>query len=436
MAISASCSRLALLAACLGSLAATVAAAPAEAPPAPAGPPAMTLGDAVRIALEQNPEIAAVRQQRGVVAAGVMIARAYPFNPVWEGRFRYAWPVFEGASNQEPVESTVLLEMELRGQGRHRKAAAAAALSRTDWEIAAQELFLVVRVIRAFDAVVYRFQKNKLVLDTIALNQEAVDKAPGQVEAKTLLPVDEIILRTELEESRATLGQTRTALAVASSELRSALGMVGGDYVLQGDLSAPPPPADPAAVLADAAQQTRPDRQAREAALAEAEARLRLERANRFGNPTLGPTYEYDNSSIHNIGVQFALPLPVLNAHRGDILQREAERQRAAFDLRQTDIEIAQEVEAALSRLKQARSWAEAYQKSVVNLEDSLKKVRQLFDSGDKSVDALRILDVQRKMLKARDGYLDAQFEVRQAMADLAAALGDPSVAVGCRPAQ
>jgi cobalt-zinc-cadmium efflux system outer membrane protein len=423
------------LAACLGGLLAAVLAVRADGPPA-AGPPAMTLCDAIQTALAQNPEIAAIRQERGVAAAGVVIARAYPFNPVWDGRFRYAWPVNAGASNQEPVENTVTLEMELRGQARHRKAAAAAALSRTEWEIAAQELSLVIRVVRAFDTVVYRYQKNKLILDTIELDEKTADKAHELVKASKLRPADEIILRTEIDEARAELGQGRTALAVASSEFRAALGMVGGDYVLRGDLSAQPTPTDPADVLADAARQTRPDRQAREAGLAEADAALRLERSNRFGNVSVGPTYEYDNSSIHNLGVQFSVPLPLLNTHRGEILQREAERQRAVFDLRQTDIEIAQQVDAALSHLKTARAWAETYQETVAHQKEALQKIQDLFQSGDPTVDALRILDVQRKVLKANDGYLDAQFEVRQAMADLAAALGDPSVAVGCRPAR
>ena len=93
-------------------------------------------------------------------------------------------------------------------------------------------------------------------------------------------------------------------------------------------------------------------------------------------------------------------------------------------------------MEAALARLKHARAWADTYENDVLpNLEKSLKEVRELFASGDASVDALRILDVQRKVLTARNGLLDAQFEVRQAVADLAAALGDPSVAVGPCPA-
>lgn len=432
---------------CFGGLVAAALPALADPPVAPmprplpsstpTPPTPLTLDAAIRTALEQNPGILAVRQGHGVAAAGVMVARAYPFNPLWEGRFRYAWPVFEGATNQEPVESTVTLELEVRGQCAIREAQAQASLSRTDWDIADQELTLAVRVVRAFDTVVYRYQKNKLVLDTIDLDQKTYNQGQDLVKAGQLQPVDLIILRTEIDNGRALLGQSRTALATASSDLALCAGRgrwADGRSARRPDRAAVA--GRPSGGAGEAAQGRRPDRRSREAAVAEADAHLRLERANRFGNPIVGPTYEYDNSSIHNLGVQFALPLPVLNAHHSDILQREAEKQCALLDLHQADVEIAQEVEAALSRLKHARAWADTYEDYVLpDLEKSLREIRDLFNQPKSGVDALRILDVQRKLLTARDGYLDAQFEVRQAVADLAAALGDPSVAVGpCKP--
>jgi outer membrane protein, heavy metal efflux system len=406
--------------------------------PAPVLAPApLSLDAAIRLALQQNPEIAAMRQQHGIAAAGVAVARAYPFNPLWENRVRSAFPASAGVTNRTPFETTMLLELEVRGQGKYRKAAANAVLTRTDWEIAAQETTLAVRVIRAFDAVVYRFQKNQLLLDTLELDRKTVGQAQNLVVAGKLKPADLIILRSELEDARAQLGQSRTALATAWNELRSALGVVGGGaFDLQGDLTVPPLPPGPAPALAETAREHRPDHHAREAAVAAADAVLRLEVANRYGNVTAGPTYEYDNSSINNVGAMVSMPLPVLNAHRGLVLQRQAEKARAALDLRQVDVQIDQQIEAALTRLAQARAWAETYTRDVLpNLETNLKEVRLLFESGDATVGALQILDVQRKAIKAHDGLLDAQFEVRQAVADLAAALGDPATAVGSYPA-
>src|SRR4029077_4753151 len=48
-------------------------------------PPVLTRQEAVRWALQHNPELAAIRQQRGIAAAAVVIAETYPFNPAWEG---------------------------------------------------------------------------------------------------------------------------------------------------------------------------------------------------------------------------------------------------------------------------------------------------------------------------------------------------------------
>ncbi len=344
-----------LLGGFVGILTATWALA-ADAPtPAPAPAP-LALDAAIRLALQQNPEIAAMRQQHGIAAAGVVVARAYPFNPVFESRVRSAFPASAGATNNTPFETTMLLELELRGQGKFRKAAAHAVLTRTDWEIAAQETALAVRVIRAFDTVVYRFQKNQLLGDTLELDRKTAGQAQSLVVAGKLRPADLIILRSEIEDARAQIGQGRTALATAWNDLRSTLGIVGGGVLdLQGDLTAPTLQSETAPALAATAREHRPDRHAREAAVAEAEAALRLEIANRYGNVTAGPTYEFDNSSINNIGATVSVPLPVLNLRRGAILQRQAEKARAALELRQVDVEIDQEVTAALTRLAQQR---------------------------------------------------------------------------------
>ena len=127
----------------------------------------------------------------------------------------------------------------------------------------------------------------------------------------------------------------------------------------------------------------------------------------------------------------------MLNAHHSDILQREAEKQRApSSTFARPTWRSSRRCKRPWRRLKHAQDWAETYERDVLpDLEKSLKEIRELFNQPDSGVDALHILDVQRKALTARDGYLDAQFEVRQAAADLAAALGDPSIAVGpCKP--
>jgi cobalt-zinc-cadmium efflux system outer membrane protein len=92
------------------------------------------------------------------------------------------------------------------------------------------------------------------------------------------------------------------------------------------------------------ALERRPDLRARQTAVAEADARLRLEVANRYGNPNIGPAYEYDPTRVNLIGAQISLPLPVFNTHGGEILQRQSERARAAFEVQQAELLVRHDV--------------------------------------------------------------------------------------------
>jgi cobalt-zinc-cadmium efflux system outer membrane protein len=413
-------------------------ALPAAAPAPDALPPRLALDTAVQWALEHNPELAAIRQQHGIAAAGVVIARTYPFNPTWEQRVSAAnGPAAAGILNRVPVSSLGTLELEVRGQGRYRRQQAGAALTRTDWEIATQELTLAVRAARAFYTLLYRQEKLRLIQQAITLNEHAAERLEllvGGGGAK--FRPDLIVVRTEIDDARSQVGLGRAAVVTARAELYRALGVVGVCFELDGALEVSPPQPDCDTVI-QAALARRPELHSHQAAVAEAEAHLRLEIANRFGNPVVGPAYELNETSVNFIGAQFSVPLPVLNTHRGDIQQREAEVARAALELRQTQIGVQQDVQAALARLDTARRAADVYRNQVLpNVRSGLKDLEDLYGRGDVNVDLLRILDVRRKFIRAQDGYLDALWELTQAWADLAAAAGDPGLLLPpCPPA-
>jgi len=235
--------------------------------------------------------------------------------------------------------------------------------------------------------------------------------------------------------ARAQLVPGQAALIAAWQDLYRALGVTQGSFNLLGGFATPAQVEYHEDELLQTALEQRPDLRAHQIAVNQADALVRLERANRYGNPNIGPSYEDNETRSQFIGVQFSLPLPVLNTHRGEIQQREAERARAVLELRQTDVMIRQDVRAALARLEQARKLVDTYHGEVVpNLEDAFKKIRALFEANTPGADVLRLIDVQRKLLAARDAELDAIFELRQAYADLALALGDPQVAVAPEP--
>ena len=406
------------------------ASAPA-APPSAAqpGPLAFTPEGAVRFALENNPSLQAVREQRGFAQGGLVIARTYPYNPV--SQFQFFAATGEGVTNSLSQAHKITMDVEVRGQRSFRQQAAYAALTRTEWDIATQELLTAVAANRAFNTVLYRQRKLEVLEETIKLNEQTVDQVKKLVDLGRLRPADLIVARTELDAAGAQLGQGRTAIAFARADLRRQFGTLDDSFSVTGDLDLALPTAEFDA-LAAAALEKRPDLQSRKIAVAEAQARANLQVADRYGNPNLGPAFDYNETKNAFYGFQIGGPIPVFNTKRGEILQARATFARAVADVRQFEVQSAQDVQAALARFAEARKWADRYSAEVLpNLRRAVEDMNKLLEQNEPGVDVLKVIGVQRNYLTAFSAYLDALYEVSQARADLAAAVGDPALAVG-----
>src|SRR5262249_2032561 len=145
-----------------------------------------------------------------------------------------------------------------------------------------------------------------------------------------------LLAQVDVADVRGQLAAGRVAVTVAQSELVRALGGVHELPALERTQEIAVPPADTAA-LVEAALESRPALYARRAALGEADARCRLEIANRYGNPTLGTDFEYDPARICFVGAHVTVPLPFINTHRGEMQKRQAERVHAAQEVRQVE---------------------------------------------------------------------------------------------------
>src|SRR5262249_20504101 len=159
-------------------------------------------------------------------------------------------------------------------------------------------------------------------------------------------------------------------------------------------------------------------------AFLEAEQRERLEIANRFGNPSVGVNTEYNETRVFFVGGSVKFPLPAFNTKRGEIQQRRAEKLKVMLDTQRIETQINQEVLAAMDRLKDAKKWVDSLETEILpNLRKTMDDFDKLFLQNE--VDIMKLIDVRRRHLRARDGYLDALWELSQARADLAAAVGD-----------
>ncbi len=402
-----------------------------ELPP-PTQLPRLSLAAAVQLALERNPALATFRRNRGIAEAAVQIARQYPFNPIIQDFVWYGQgPPAAGVTNHIFNEHTSRLDLELRRQGRYRRAMAQAALTRTEWEIAAQELLTAILVTRAYNTVLYRQAKYLILEEGAKFTEEIFQFTKQLVEQGTLKSADLLLARADVVESRNLLGPGLSVAIVAQNDLRRALGLISESFELDGTLEKgfTPPPVD---LLIQAGQERRPDLHALSFAVREAEQRMKLEIANRYGNPSLGPAMEVNETSVTFVGMWLLWQLPVINTRRGEIRQRQAELARAAQALQSGETQMRQDVFAALARLAQAEEVVKNFNtQTLPTLRQTREEFDKLYTSGQSGVDLARVIDIRRRLLRARDAYLDVLFELSQAQTDLAAAVADLSFA-GC----
>lgn len=400
--------------------------------PAPRQRLTLSCNGAVQWALQRNPQLATFRRNRGIAEAGVVIARQYPFNPIIQDFVMGAsGPSSAGITNRVFNEHTMRLDLEWNHQGRHRRDMARAALTRTEWEIAAQELLLSIQVARAFNTLLYRQGKYRILEETEQLTQQVAGFIEKLVEQGKQGSADLLLARADIVESRTALGPARSLLVVAENDLRRVLGMIGEDFEIDGTLERGYMPPD-GQLLVKEALARRPDLRAFEFAVQEADNRLKLEIANRWGNPSLGPATEFNETSVFFIGSWLIWQAPIINQRRGEIRQREAERARAIQVVQQSEVQIQQDVFTALARLAQAQQAVNLFgSQTLPELRKAREAIDTLFAQGQPGVDLARVIDIRRRLLRSRDAYLDALWEQSQAQVDLAAAVADLSLA-GC----
>src|SRR5579884_3169769 len=198
---------------------------------------ALSLSAAVQWALEHNPALATFRRNRGIAEAAVQIARQYPFNPIIQD---YTWygqgPAAADVLNHVFNEHTARLDLELRHQGRYRRAMAQAALTRTEWEIAAQELLVSIQVARAFNTLIYRQEKYRLLEEGAQLTEQVAEFTKQLVTEGTLRSADMLLANADVVDARTLMGPGRGVAIVAENDLRRALGMIAESFQPVGTL--------------------------------------------------------------------------------------------------------------------------------------------------------------------------------------------------------
>jgi cobalt-zinc-cadmium efflux system outer membrane protein len=176
-----------------------------------------------------------------------------------------------------------------------------------------------------------------------------------------------------------------------------------------------------------ASLEVRPDIRAKRYTFSQREADLKLAKAYRIPDVTIGAGYAIQGPQGPDNPQQWALnlglPLPLFNRNQGGIRQAEVSLQTAEADLNKTVNLVENEVEVAYRNLLQSRRLVEAYVGGV--LEDARSTftiVERAYERGGATI--LDLLDAARTSRMIQQNYIEALFNYQHHLFLLESAVG------------
>jgi cobalt-zinc-cadmium efflux system outer membrane protein len=189
-----------------------------------------------------------------------------------------------------------------------------------------------------------------------------------------------------------------------------------------GALALPPPPGDVEHLVSEALAR-RPDLRAAERAAEAAEAALRLARAERWPNPTLGLQYTHSEFLVsgdlaNQVGTSVSVPLPVFNRNQGEIERAAAEELVARHEVEKLRLAIPQEVRSAATSFAIARERVARFEEAFLRQAREARHAAEVsFREGAASL--LEFLEAERTYVQTEREHLAALRDVNTAASDV-----------------
>ena len=391
-------------------------------------PPAvrLNLSEAVALFLKQNLDLLIARYGIEFGKGQQITARLFP-NPVLQVGTQSSWTQGNSLARSGEVQTQIQQLFELAGKRGYRIESAGYGIqsAEADFENAVRLLGFTIkdayyrvlvaqrrlalaeenrdRFARILDVNTIRFKKGYIAeVDLIRIRLQVVDFQSQVIEA--------------IQEGESARGDLRQLLRLSpATKLELTTEM---DYRrVDPDMGK----------LRTVALDVRPDIKSKRATLSQRESDLKLAKAFRIPDVTIGAGYAVqgprgpDNQQmgILNLGV----PLPLFNRNQGGIVQAEVGLQSAQAELDRTVNQVENQVDVAYHNLLQSRRLVEAYLAGVLDdARSTFTIVERAYERGGATI--LDLLDAARTSRTIQQNFIEALFSYQHNLFQLESSVG------------
>ncbi|MCX6629795.1 MAG: TolC family protein [Candidatus Solibacter sp.] len=376
----------------------------------------LSLDQAVAEALQNNVGLLAEKANIAIAEAKILSARLRP-NPVVSASGDHLDVLGTGFSETNgggPAEYTVRMDFPIEVGGKRARRTEVAQLARSVTELQFRNAVrgVALEVANAFvDAQVAR--------ESLHLAKENLTYFEGIVEVNLARLRAGEIAEVELLRSRLASLQQRNLARGAEARwraglirLQTAMGRTSPSMTLElvGDLrrDAGLPERDQ---LRQAAFEQRPDLLALRQDLARAGADIRSQVSQAKVDPTVGTEYRRQqgiNGMSNSTGVFLEVPLPVFSRNQGEIERARQEQRQAELRIRQLQILITGEVDAAHEEMLAADGLLRNIEGEMLEQARDVRRVTE-YSYRRGHVTLLELLDAQRTYNETLQAHIDAR---------------------------
>jgi cobalt-zinc-cadmium efflux system outer membrane protein len=390
----------------------------------------LTLNEALALFIKQNLDVLIAKYGIQYSKGHEITAALFP-NPVATIGTLSSFTQGRTASNSASLFGQVQQLFELAGKRGYRieSAAYGSQSSEAAFQDAVRQLGFTVKD---------TYYRIKLAQRRLTLAEENRDRFARILDINTIrfkkgyiAEVDLIRIRLQMVDFQSQVIQSVQDAETARGELRQLLRVSPGttlELTTELDFRRIDPDISK---LRTAALDLRPDIKARRFTYSQRESDLKLAKAYRIPDVTIGGGYAVQGSQGPDNPQQWALnlgvPLPLFNRNQGGIRQAEVAAQTAEADLNKTLNLVENEVEVAYRNLLQSRRLVEAYVGGV--LEDARATftiVERAYERGGATI--LDLLDAARTSRTIQQNYIEALFNYQHNVIQLESAVGQEIV--------
>jgi cobalt-zinc-cadmium efflux system outer membrane protein len=391
----------------------------------------VSLPQAIEYSLQNNGDLKALREEKGIRDAGKVRAGLLP-NPTLD--FEAGTGALTGSSNENSLALGLSQEFFIVGKRDKRLTIAERELDMYRWQLADRERLLRDEVKTAFYDALLAKQRVALAERSIALNRQLLDVTKERLAAGDIPELEMNLVKVELARSEGARIDVAKAMLQIQARLWTLIGLsIGNQPAISGKLDSDISIVKSLADLKQLASANRQDLKALEAEKNRGEADVNLAQAESVPNLTAGLVVRRDTTSMeiggvegkdtaYTIGVKLSMPIPVFDKNQAGIQEARAKRSSSESRLTTALKNVEREVETAWVSFQNATTVLALYKADIIpQLEENLKLTQEAYRLGE--VGILAVIQEQKKFSEVSEGYLTALHDHRTALVKLESAV-------------